>query len=108
MPLPKRRWGRLDEENQIVEFTNIDPLGRFHPSIRWVEVDKDTKIGTRLTLFGSEVYYDPNEYVGQPVDLNEVFKQMEEERKKAEERLNNPKPITSDLTVYLDEEMQGF
>jgi len=102
----KRRWGRLDEENKVIEFTRVNPIGRFHPDIKWIEVDEDTKWGTQLTLFGSEIKYNVNEYVGQPVDLNEVFNQMEQERKKAEERLNNPKPITSDFTVYVDEELQ--
>lgn len=29
-------WGRI-ENNAVVETTDIDPSGRFHPSLVWVE-----------------------------------------------------------------------
>ena len=79
----KRKWARLNEEGMIVEFTTIDPTGRFHPDLKWIEVDHDTQWGTRITLFGSEISYEPT--VGQPIDLHELFYK---EQKEYEEKMN--------------------
>lgn len=105
----KRRWARLDSENKVVEFTRIDPLGRFHPDIVWIEVDEDTKWGTKLTLFGNEIKYNPNEVIGKPVDLHEVWLRIEKEKKEEEELLNSkPKdPTVSDYTIDLDPELKA-
>ena len=84
--MKKRKWARLNEDGMIVEFTTIDPAGRFHPSLKWIEVDHDTQWGTRITLFGSEVSYEPT--VGQSVDFNlvelEIKKEYEEKMNKLE------------------------
>ena len=39
-------WARI-EENRVLEITDIDPSGRFHPSIVWVQFDgrKNVNIG---------------------------------------------------------------
>ena len=39
-------WARI-EENRVLEITDIDPSGRFHPSIGWVQFDgrKNVNIG---------------------------------------------------------------
>lgn len=34
------KWARLDGE-KVLETTETDPTGRFHPSIVWVQVDDD-------------------------------------------------------------------
>ena len=37
-------WARL-ENNLVMELTDIDPEGRFHPSLVWVECPADTQQG---------------------------------------------------------------
>lgn len=37
-------WARL-ENNVVMELTDIDPEGRFHPSLVWVECQEDTQQG---------------------------------------------------------------
>lgn len=37
-------WARLDGK-RVAEITDIDPAGRFHPSIEWVSVPENTKPG---------------------------------------------------------------
>lgn len=39
-----RKWARI-ESNVVVELTEIDPEGRFHPSLVWVECNEDTQQG---------------------------------------------------------------
>lgn len=96
--MPKR-WGRLDDENRIVEFTYENPEGRFHPSLIWVEVDQDTKWGTKITVFGSEEEYEETE---SKIDLDALFY---EEQKQYEERMNkletktDKDPVISDYTI---------
>lgn len=36
------RWARIEEHDGkhiVIELTNLDPAGRFHPSLVWVEVE---------------------------------------------------------------------
>lgn len=33
-------WARI-QDGRCVEFTTLDPAGRFHPDLRWVEVPAD-------------------------------------------------------------------
>lgn len=90
--LGKKKWARLDENNTIVEFTTIDPVGRFHPSLRWIEVDHDTQWGTTVTLFGSEVGYIPT--IGMQPDEYKDFliyqKEFEEAMNKIETKDREP------------------
>ncbi|WP_179211989.1 hypothetical protein [Escherichia coli] len=37
-------WARL-ENNVVMELTDIDPEGRFHPSLIWVECHADVQQG---------------------------------------------------------------
>ena len=37
-------WARI-ENNVVIELTDIDPAGRFHPSLIWVECPADTQHG---------------------------------------------------------------
>lgn len=37
-------WARI-ENNVVMELTDIDPSGRFHPSLTWVECPVDTQLG---------------------------------------------------------------
>jgi hypothetical protein len=95
----KRKWGRLDDNNQIVEFTKVDPLGRFHPDIKWVEVEWDTKLYTTITLFGSEVMHNPESIIGE-TDLEKMSREIEEQNKQALEELETKKdPVVSDYTA---------
>lgn len=38
------KWARING-NRVAEITDIDPDGRFHPSIKWEPVPDDTKPG---------------------------------------------------------------
>lgn len=40
-------WARI-ENNVVAELTDIDPKGRFHPSLIWVECPPDTLHGYTL------------------------------------------------------------
>lgn len=106
----KRRWARLDENNRIVEFTRTNPIGRFHPDIKWVEVDQDTKMYTQLTVFGSEIKYNPDNVIGEPIDLHEAFLRMQQREKEFEEKMNSkPKdPTISEYTIDLDPELKAL
>jgi len=106
----KRRWARLDENNSVVEFTRVNPFERFHPSIRWVEVDEDTKMFTRLTILGSEIKYNPDEVVGQPIDLHEAWLRAQQREKDLEEKMNSkPKEVSvSEYTIDLDPELKSL
>lgn len=48
------KWARVEEDGLIAEFTFIDPHGRFHPSLVWVEVDDSVQIYSRFTNTGIE------------------------------------------------------
>lgn len=37
-------WARI-EDNRVLEVTNSDPAGRFHPSIAWISVPNGTEAG---------------------------------------------------------------
>lgn len=37
------RWGRVDENNEIVEFVDFDPEGLFDPEIEWVKIPEETE-----------------------------------------------------------------
>lgn len=41
-------WARI-ENGVVMEITDIDPDGRFHPSLIWVPCGKDTSIGYVFT-----------------------------------------------------------
>lgn len=41
-------WARL-ELGKIVELTDIDPAGRFHPDLVWVPCADDAKIGATIS-----------------------------------------------------------
>ncbi len=47
-----KRWGRLNEFNEFVEFTFEDPTGRFHPDLVWLEVGPTTPYRAKLNVFG--------------------------------------------------------
>lgn len=32
------KWARVNENNEIIELTDVDPAGRFHEEIVWTEV----------------------------------------------------------------------
>ena len=44
-------WARIDN-GTVAEITDLNPEGRFHPSIKWVSVPADTKAG--MVKDGSE------------------------------------------------------
>ena len=48
------KWARIDEDGVMREFTFIDPVGRFHPSLVWVEVADEVEMYSRFTLAGIE------------------------------------------------------
>jgi hypothetical protein len=48
-------WTRLDN-NVAVELTNIDPEGRFVPSLVWVSCPEDLTPGSTLNPDGSWTY----------------------------------------------------
>ncbi len=48
-------WARI-EDNQVREITDIDPEGRFHPSLIWVECPEGTKEGYS---YDGENFYPP-------------------------------------------------
>lgn len=96
-----KRWGRVRDDGYIVEFTFIDPSGRFHPDIVWVEVDMDTKLYTKLVHFGSEEVQDPEGVIGvsdPDVLLKQAALEAEKEAKEQAERAKNP---LSDWTLNL-------
>lgn len=37
-------WARIDND-EVMEVTNIDPAGRFHPSLIWLECPADVQQG---------------------------------------------------------------
>lgn len=49
-------WARI-EENLVMELTDTDPEGRFHPSLIWVECPADTQQGY---IYDGE-YFTPQE-----------------------------------------------
>lgn len=99
---PRTKWGRLNENNQIVEFTFVDPLGRYHPDLKWVEVEWDTKLYTTITIFGSEVIHDPNSIIGE-TDENKMYEEWVKMEKEALEEANTFKePTISDYTVNIE------
>jgi hypothetical protein len=51
-------WTRL-ESNVAVELTNIDPVGRFHPSLVWVACPDDLTPGSVMNEDGSWTYAPP-------------------------------------------------
>jgi len=51
-------WTRL-ENNVALELTNIDPEGRFHPSLVWVSCPDDLTPGSTLNPDGSWTYAPP-------------------------------------------------
>ena len=40
----RNMWARI-ENDRVAEITDIDPLGRFHPSIEWVECNVAVEVG---------------------------------------------------------------
>lgn len=95
------RWGRVNDDGYIVEFTYINPEGRFHPDLLWVEVNEDTKINTRLVHFGSEEVLDPEGVVGfhdMDVLLKLALESEEQGRLEAADRAKNP---INDFTINL-------
>lgn len=94
-----KRWGRIDDEGYVVEFTFENPEGRFHPDLVWVEVNADTKYGTKLTLFGTEEVRDSESIVG-ITDEQVLWEQSQERIKKEEEEANNPLP-PSEYTIQV-------
>jgi len=99
---PKKRWGRLDNDNRLVEFTFIDPIGRFHPDLRWVEVELDTPYGTKITLLGNEVAEDPESIVG-ITDPHILWLESQARIKEEMEQLETRKePEISEYTVNVN------
>lgn len=39
-----KKWARI-EEGVVREITDIDPEGRFHPSLIWAECEPETVVG---------------------------------------------------------------
>lgn len=96
---PKKRWGRLDSDNRLVEFTFINPVGRFHPDIRWIEVELDTPYGTKITLFGDEIPEDPESIIG-VTDPHVLWLESQARMKEEQERLETAKePEPSEFTA---------
>lgn len=60
------KWARVEPDGLIAEFTFLDPVGRFHPSIVWVEVDDSVELYSRFTLAGIEPPTPPQEIQGNP------------------------------------------
>jgi hypothetical protein len=105
--MKKKKWARLDEENTIVEFTTIDPTGRYHPDLRWIEVDHDTQWGTRINLLGYERGYEPT--IGQQEDydlLALIQKEQEIALNKSETKDKEPE-ISQFTANILPEEYAG-
>lgn len=50
-------WARL-ENNVVMELTDIDPEGRFHPSLIWVECPEDTQYGY---IYDGTNFYPPEQ-----------------------------------------------
>lgn len=48
------KWARVDEDGVIREFTFTNPVGRFHPSLVWIEVDDPVQMYSTVTLNGIE------------------------------------------------------
>ncbi|CEE93300.1 Phage domain protein (modular protein) [Xenorhabdus nematophila str. Anatoliense] len=42
----EKRWARL-EDDIVMELTDIDPTGRFHPLLIWVGCPAETRTGCR-------------------------------------------------------------
>lgn len=65
------KWARINGD-RVAEITDIDPAGRFHPSIQWVEFDgrKGVNIG--------DIYVD-GEFSSPVVPLEEVAKEKRQE-----------------------------
>jgi len=55
------KWARI-EDDIVKEITEIDPSGRFHPSLVWVECPDDTTTGMK---------YENNTFVEHTVDTYE-------------------------------------
>lgn len=55
-------WARL-ENNVVMELTDIDPEGRFHPSLVWVECPEGTQ----------QWYIYENGSFTQPVEVSELL-----------------------------------
>lgn len=47
------KWARKNELDQIVEITEVNPEGRFHPEIVWVEVAENAVVYNVEELFES-------------------------------------------------------
>ena len=61
-------WTRL-ESNVAVELTDIDPEGRFHPSLVWVSCPDDLTPGSVMNEDGSWTYAPPQPVVESPVPV---------------------------------------
>lgn len=96
-----KRWGRVRDDGYIVEFTFVDPTGRFHPDVVWVEVSADTKPYTKLVHFGSEEVQDPEGVVGE-TDLDLLAKRaLEEEEKELKEQAERAKTPINEYTINI-------
>lgn len=98
--MKKKKWARLDEDNTIVEFTTIDPTGRYHPDLRWVEVDHDTQWGTRINLLGYEQTYIPTIGKEEDYDLI-VLIQKEQEASLNKIETKDKDPVISQFTANI-------
>ena len=98
--MKKKKWARLDENNTIVEFTTIDPTGRYHPDLRWIEVDHDTQWGTSINLLGYERTYEPT--IGQQEDYDLlVLIQKEQEALLNKKETKDIEPEVSQFTANI-------
>lgn len=51
-------WIRLDN-NQVVETTDTDPKGRFHPDLKWIKAATSVEVGMVKQADGSYAFPEP-------------------------------------------------
>ena len=48
-------------DNEVVEVTDIDPNGRFHPDLQWIEFDPDQQNIAQRWRYTSGIFSEPEE-----------------------------------------------
>ena len=69
-------WARI-ENGAVLEITNIDPAGRFHPSMRWLKADSQVVTGWM---------HDGAKYSAPLPNLNGLLAQLTSARKEQERK----------------------
>lgn len=92
------KWARVDADGVIQEFTFTDPVGRFHPSLVWVEVADNVEMFSRFTSTGIEPPVPMQEITGEDVEVtNPTTMPPPDPNAKGPEEANPP----TDLTVQV-------